>query len=441
MSLAENLIAASSRTRAVRLDWVAAGHFLLLVGFLAFTFASTQSFYPQTVAERAAGSGFDRLFVTAMAVLAIFLIGARSEAAWTCLRGNKLMVAVVLFSLASFVWSDFPELTLRRATLFVLLTIVAVGIAASIDDLPRFHARLHRALFALIVANLAVTVLWPAQAITDIGVAGLYGQKNEAGGVAMIAVVVSATYAFGAQRRLDRVFGLLGAACALVFLILTRSKTSISLTFLGLAVGLLFWIAQRGGPRFALLVFGGLSAAVVALLGLVMASDFNGQELLGKFLTDTTFTGRNELWAFAWRAALQRFWLGYGYGAFWDVGAAYDPLARLEPGTWLGDVEVGVINEAHNGYIELCLHIGLPMTCVAVCAIVNALFVSTRKAITARAGAAAYAMAALLLFLHLLHNQTEANLFMRGTSFCNLVFLLCFAVARDNFARAPRHVG
>ena len=442
MSLAENLIAAAARTRAGRLDWAAAGHVLLLVGFLAFTFVSTQSFSLQTPAERVAGSSFDRLFVPAMAALAVTLIWARREAAWTCLSANKLLMIVVLFSLASFFWSDYPDLTLRRATLFVLLTTITLGLAASIDDLPLFHARLFCALFAVIVANLVVTAFWPAQAITDIGVAGLYGQKNPAGMVAMIAVVVSATYACGAQRRPERVFGLVGAACALVFLILTRSKTSISLTFLGLAVGLIFWMAQKLGARFALLVFGGLSAAVVALLGLAMASDFNGQQVLGSLFTDTTFSGRSELWAFAWRSALQRLWLGHGYGAFWDVGAANDPLAKLEPGTWLGDVRIGVINQVHNGYLELCLHIGLPMTFVAVSAIVAALFVATRKAIRAHADvAAAYAMAALILFLHLLHNQTEASLFMRGESCCNLVFLLCFAGARENFSRTPRHAG
>jgi O-antigen ligase len=442
MSLADNLTAASARTRAARPDWVAAGHLLLLVAFLAFTFVSTQSFSLETPAERIAGSAFDRLFVPAMALLSVALIAARREAAWTCLRANKLLVLVILFSLASIFWSDYPDLTLRRAMLFALLAMITLGIAASIEDLPLFHARLFRSLFAVIVANLAVTALWPAQTITDIGVAGLYGQKNPAGLVAMIAVVVSATYVFGARRPAERVFGFVGAACALFFLALTRSKTSISLTFMGLGVGLIFWTAQKLGPRFALLVFGGLSAAVVALLGLAMASDFNGQQLLGTFLTDTTFTGRSELWDFAWRSALQRPWLGHGYGAFWDVGAVDDPLAKLEPGTWLGDVSVGVINQAPNGYIELCLHIGLPMTFVAVCAIVASLFMATRKAIAARASvAAAYAMAALILFLHLLHNQTEASLFMRGESFCNLVFLLCFAVARETFARRSRYAG
>jgi len=396
----------------------------------------------QTPAERIAGNSFDRLFVPAMAALAVALIWARREAAWTCLRANKLLMIVVLFSLASFFWSDYPDLTLRRALLFALLTTITLGLAASVDDFSLFHARLFRALFAVILANLAVTALWPAQTITDIGVAGLYGQKNPAGMVAMIAVVVSATYAFGAQRSPERVFGLIGAAFALVFLILTRSKTSIALTFLGLAVGLIFWMAQKLGARFALLVFSGLSAVAVAFLGLAMASDFNGQEILGTFVSDTTFTGRSELWGFAWRSALQRPWLGHGYGAFWDVGAASDPLAKLEPGTWLGDVQVGVINQAHNGYIELCLHIGLPMTVVAVCAVVASLLNATRKAIGARASvAAAYAMAALILFLHLLHNQTEASLFMRGESFCNLVFLLCLAVAREDFVRPPRPAG
>jgi len=435
MTLAEKLIVASARTRAGRVDWVAVGHLTLLVCFLAFTFVSTQSLLPQTPEERVAGSVFDRLFVPGMAVLALALIAARSVAAWNCLAGNKLTLSVILFCLASALWSDYPDLTLRRAALFAMLVIVAFGLAASMDDLQRFHARMFRALFAVIVANLLVTVLWPAQAITDIGVAGLYGQKNEAGLVAMLAVVVSVTYVFGARQGYERVSGLLGAGCALFFLILTRSKTSLGLTFVGLAVGAIFWVAQKGGPRFALLVFGGLSAGVIALIGLAMAADFDGQQLLGTFVADTTFTGRSEIWDFAWCAALQRPWLGHGYGAFWDVGVANDPLHKTDPGSWLSDVAPGVINEAHNGYLELCLHIGLPMTLLAVGAVVVALFAATRKAITARVGSAAYAMAALILLLHLLHNMTEATLFMRGASFSNLFLLLSAVVARETRAR------
>lgn len=437
MSIAGNSIAAPARMRAARIDWTAWAHHLLLTAFLMFSFIGPEPMFLPTPEERVAGNSLDRIAVPSMTLLALALIWARREAALECLRANKLLVSVILFCQASLMWSDYPGLTLRRALLLLFLSLIGLGLAASIDDLRQFHARLFRAMVFVILVNLAATAIWPELAITDIGVAGIYYQKNPAGMVAMIAVIVCVTYAFGGKSVAERIAGFFGAALALFFLLITQSKTSIGLTFLGLGVGLLFLVAQKLGARFALLSFGGMIAAMAGFIGLAMDSDFDGEKILGAFVHDTTFTGRSELWAFAWRSVLQRPWFGHGYGAFWDVGAANDPLAKLEPGTWLGDVDVGVINQAHDGYLELCLHIGLPMTALAVLAIFAALARATGKAVSLRASSgvhAAYGMIALLLLLHLLHNLTEATLMMRGASFCNLVLLLCLVVARTKFS-------
>ena len=146
-------------------------------------------------------------------------------------------------------------------------------------------------------------------------------------------------------------------------------------------------------------------------------------------MTDTSFTGRDELWSFAYNRATDRFWLGHGYGAFWDVGLVNDPLTKLEPGTWLGDVDKGIINQAHNGYLELWLHIGLPATILAVVSVFHAIGAATGSAVSrAPSGGdrAMYAAVALILGLYILHNFTEATLMMRGSPYCNLA--LVFAV-------------
>jgi exopolysaccharide production protein ExoQ len=435
MSLADDILATPSIRRLAGVNWSARAHEALLVAYLLFSFIGTQPLASATATpeERLAGSPLDRLLLPMMTAVGLALIWARREDALKALRANRLLAAVVLFCQASILWSNYPDLTLRRALMLLFLTIVSLGLAASIDDLRRFHTRLFQTLVFVILVNLAVTALWPDLAITDIGVAGIYGQKNPAGMVAMIVIIVCLTYAFGATRASEQILGALGAALSFFFLVITRSKTSLGLTLLALGVGFLFWLAHRLGFRFALLALAGLAALLAGFAGLVAISDFDFERVLGAFVTDTTFTGRDELWGFAWRSALQNPWLGHGYGAFWDVGPTNDPLTKLEPGTWLGDVRVGIINQAHDGYLELFLHIGIPMTIVAVCAVFSALGAATRRATTIGEGAgvqAAYAMAALVLLLYLLHNLTEATLMMRGAPFCNLALLLSFAVGR-----------
>ncbi len=446
MSFAEQALAAPARSPAnyapaARVDWVARGHGLLLLLYLLYTFIGTRPLATPTVEERVAGNMLDRLAAPSMTALALALIWARREAAWACIRENRMLISVVAFAAASLLWSDYPTLTLRRSVLLVFMTLITLGIAASMEDVRLFHKRLFQVLVFVIFVNLAVTALVPSLAITDIGVAGIYGEKNPAGMVAMITIMVCLTYAFGSQTRGEWLQGLAGAAMTFFFLIITRSKTSIGLTVVAMGVGFLFWQAQRQGPRFALLAFGGLIVALAAFVVLAMACDFDGMQILGSLVSDVTFTGRDKLWAFAWRASLERPWLGHGYGAFWDVGAVNDPLAKLEPGQWLGDVDVGVINQAHDGFIELCLHIGLPMTALAIASVFVALFMALRRAIVTRRGpgvGAAYGMMAMLLFLYFLHNFTEATLMMRGAPFCNLVLLLSFAAARSGRAHARR---
>lgn len=432
MSFAENARDLPRATRAFCAERIALAHKALLYAFLIFTFIGTQPLVVTTPEERLAGNSLDRISLFAMTGIGVALAWARRDQALAILRANRLVIAAVLFCGASILWSDYPELTLRRAMVLGFTTAIALGIAVSADDLRLFHARLFGVMFFVIVFNLVATVLFPEQAVTSLGVAGIYGQKNPAGMVAMIAVVVSVTYVFGARSASEAVFGLVGAAMAFFFLLLTLSKTSTGLCVFALGVGFLFWVAHRTGRGFALLTLGGLVLALAGLIGFAMVHDFEGQAMLEALVSDPTFTGRDELWAFAWRSALQAPWFGHGYGAFWDVGAVNDPLVKLEPGTWLGDVDVGVINQAHDGYLELFLHVGLPMTFAAVLGFAAALFRIAGRAVTGRSAGvqAAYAMMAMLLFLNLLHNFTEASLLMRGAPFCSVVLLMCFVGAR-----------
>jgi exopolysaccharide production protein ExoQ len=420
-------------------------HGVLLAGFMVYTLVGTRPFADASVAERLEGSPLDRLVVLGLFALALVALVVHYRAALSlCLR-NLPLVALTGFSLLSVVWSDYPGLTLRRALLLVFLTTIAAGIAASLQDLRRFHTTWFVGLTLVMLVNLVGTALWPGIAITDIGVRGLYSQKNVAGLVAMITVVTGATWMLGATRARSVLIAALMLAPAILFLVLTRSKTSIGLAGAALMLIALFACAEWRGARFILLmIFVGL-VGLAGLLGLFAIFDFDVNRVLTATLGDASFTGRDELWAFALRSAEERFWFGHGYGAFWDVGLAADPLQRLEPGTWLGDVDIGTINQAHNGYLELWLHLGLPAMIVAVLIVLNGALSGTAQA-SARAlprpDRAAISFMAVLLWLYLLHNLTEATLFMRGAVLSNVAVLFLFVLSRsrDLADGRPQHL-
>ena len=328
----------------IRSALLATAHSLLFAGYLGMTFIGTRPFGDLSPAERASGSPLDRMVALALFGLSLVVIYGYRDAALQRIRSNLLLYLIVGFCQISVLWSDYPDLSLRRAVLLSLLTVIATGIAAGVTDLRKFHSFLFFGLSTVVLVNLAGTALWPAQAISDIGVKGLYTQKNVAGSVAMMTLIVGVAWMARARTPVAITLGSASLLLAVLFLFISRSKTSIGLTVLALVIGGLFATAQYAGHRFAILVTSATLLFLMSVLCLFIYYDFDADRLFGLVLSDTSFSGRDELWSFAWKSAMQREWLGHGYGAFWDVGDANDPLARLEPGTWLGDVDKGVIN-------------------------------------------------------------------------------------------------
>jgi O-antigen ligase len=381
-------------------------HLALLLGFLAYVFIGTQPFGDPSASQRVDGNALDRVAVLGMFGLALVVLWQNRAAALQMLGANLGLAFVVGFCLLSVVWSDYPGLTIRRALLLVFLTVSAAAIAAGTTDLRRLHGVLFGTLTAVVLLNLVVTAVAPAVAITDIGVRGIYSQKNVAGIVSMLAVVVAATWILGSSRARSVAVGVAALLPALLFLILTKSKTSIGLTALALGIVAVFALAEWIGARFVLLLLGAGLLASAVLLAIFAAFDFNPLLIVAAITGDATFTGRDELWSFALNSALER--------------------------PWLGDVDIGTINQAHNGYLELWLHIGLPATIVGVLVVARRGLTALRYVAAGSAGAAeraAVGMLGLILLLYLLHNFTEATLFMRGLAFCNIALLAMLLVS------------
>ncbi len=412
---------------------------VLLLGYLAFVFIGTHPLSEASVGERVEGSSVDRIVVLGLFALSLHVTWTHKREVWRRIGENIGVLAVVGFAMASIAWSDYPELTLRRSLLFFFLTYAALAIGATAPSLRRLHTILFVFLTGVMLLNLASIVIRPSVAISDIGVRGIYTQKNVAGYVAMLAAVCGGAWIIGAQSRKDRNRALLALAPTLLFLAVTRSKTSINLTVLAFAIGATLILVQRLGPRLALLAMSASIVLATVFGGLFAASGFNLSAALNATTGDATLTGRDELWAFARGRIAERPWLGYGYGAFWDVGPINDPLAKLEPGTWLADVEVGTINQAHNGYLELCLHLGVPATAFATLTIlfgaVAALSAAMKRGHSLPDRSAFAAIAAILL-IYLFHNLTEATLYMRGSAFWSLVSLALFAMPRPHILGA-----
>lgn len=401
--------------------------------YFGYGFIGTHPLADVSVADRLEGSPIDRLLVLGMFAGSLMIVWARRREALGALFAHPGIAAVSAIILMSALWSDFPDLTVRRAALYLMLTVSGAATALTARDPRRLHGAMFLMFFVVVMVNFLATAVSPSIAITDIGVRGIYTQKNVAGGVAMFAFIVGAFWTAGAATARSRTLGVLAVAVIFLFLVITKSKTSMGLALLAPLIGGLIAFASRGGPRAALIALAALLLSFVIAFALFAAIGFNTDRALDILIGNSSFTGRDELWAFARQEIGKRPWGGHGYGAFWDVGLANDPIAKLEPGTWLGDTDVGIINQAHNGYLDLALNVGVPATVMAGLAVffamVRALARAHAQGADRRERAAHGAFAALLLAF-LIHNTTEATLFLRGAPLWSLILVVMLAPAR-----------
>jgi len=401
--------------------------------FLIYTFVPFRPFDDADIATRVEGSPLDRVFVFAMGAVAVAVIALRLPRALMMLRQSALVWLLTGWCLLSILWSQFPDLTLRRMILFLILNLTAFAIAVGADRLYRLHVILTVFLAAVVLLNLLSAVAMPGLAFTELGLRGIYPQKNVAGMVGMISAFATLTWMFGVRRPLPLLLALAFLAIDLVFLVLTKSKTSLLLGFgAGVLVPMLALLVAHSSLQRQLVAFGVPLLAVVA--GVVMAlSNLSREELLTLLVGDPTFTGRTIIWEFAWGEILQRPWLGSGYGAFWDVGDANDPLLRARPGTFLSEVDPGVINQAHNGFLEIWLQVGLPALLLAGAIVLQSLGQAFRLSTAPgvpRRERGYYTFLLLIMLVYLLSNATEATLFIRGQLLNNVATLVIFLLHR-----------
>ncbi len=332
---------------------------LLVMAYGLVAIVPTQPWPSRIGGDMAAGGeSLDTLLMLGMLGLSAVVLIERRHLALHLLARTWPLALTLAWFLASAVWADFPTLTLKRTAFLIVGYLIALGIASG-SGAPWQVPRLLAACFAgVILVNLASVIVAPHLALSDIGARGMYGQKNIAGVVAMIGIVVL-TFALLRARARTAALVMLGTlAMALAFLVLTRSKTSLGLVAVFLAFILPLAAGLSFGRALGLALILGAGLVVTLFLFVSGLMGWGTPEMLAALVGDPTFTARTDIWAFVWDHIRHAPLLGTGYGSFWDVGPDSDPLRDAQ--SWLASVELGIINQAHNGYLDILLQAGVP---------------------------------------------------------------------------------
>ena len=400
---------------------------LLIAGVM---FAQFIGFSPASRDFSAGASGsLDRqLTLLALAAIAAPLILMRWQRCVTLAVRSWPILLVFAVLAASALWSDYPGITIRRLAVLVIYLIIGFALAATLRT-PRDYLGALTAGFAVIlVLDLILAVALPGLAYDNLGLAGLHASKNVAGMVGLLFVATFASTLVGARDPA------LFWACALLllltylFLVLTNSKTSLGLAVLvGFGFIPLYALAQRSVAVLLLLPIGAL-----ILIGTVMvftgALTLSGADWAELTVGDPTFTGRDEIWAASAQEIMKSPWIGHGFGSVWSMLPAFHPLNQYI-GFWTdNDRTLQIINQSHNGYIDLMIHGGLLLLVTTLIFLGSA----ARDVIRARGqndrwSCAGNVFFASILITTILSNAMESSIFFPDGSLG--IFLILFYIA------------
>lgn len=332
---------------------------------------------------------------------------------------NPFLLLLVLWVLASTLWSYDPALTLRRSIKVVGVMLICWGVMLACWDYGRYERLLRWGLLAFLLASLLFLLLRPRLGIHQPDESepllagswrGLTVHKNSFGALASLAAVFWTHALLTTERKAVAAFGLL---VCLVCLIGARSSTALVCALAAIVLmiaGLKTRLVQR--PGAFLLFFGALFLVpllwFVILNGLPSVDEALGPvtKLLGR---DLSFTGRVPLWDALLDEIPQHPWLGVGYQAFWGPPGTLSDAARAKAG-WTSA-------NGHNGYLDTANELGLIGLSLLLAAVA---FDLRRAAKLASLSASVFALHTAVQFYQLVSNLSE-TMFFRTIS---LTFLL-----------------
>jgi exopolysaccharide production protein ExoQ len=301
------------------------------------------------------GSPLDRAVLGALVALGIGVLFSRWHRVEPLLRANTAVLLFFAYCAVSSVWSDHPDVALKRWVRAIGDLVMVLLILTDPDWILALKRVLARVGFILLPLSVLLIRYYPSlgRGYSVSGQATFWtGVTTDKNGLGMICLIfgLGAVWRFFDIYKARKKTPLRKQLIALGVLVMTtlyllwesNSMTSISCFVLAGALMLAMgrWPSARKPMTASILTMTAIAVSAFVLFG----GGGSVLELLGR---NPTLTGRTEVWhtilPFSQNAIV-----GSGYESFW-LG---DRLAKIARITGAG------LQEAHNGYLEIYLNLG-----------------------------------------------------------------------------------
>jgi exopolysaccharide production protein ExoQ len=304
------------------------------------------------------GSSLDRTIDIILAAAGLVVLLKRRIKWGILLKDNIWFFAFFIFCGISCLWSDYTFISFKRYIKNVCHVIMVLIIITEINPAQAVRALLSRYTYVVVICSILFIKYFPEfgryyNAFTyEVAYCGVTTQKNALGQISFICgmfmvwdLMKTLSSKNGAPSKLDLLTR--GTLLAMVIWLLYMAHSSTAITCFILGTGILFFIKLPIGRSITRNI--GMLSLVIIFLMIIL---YSFPELLTPFLAlvgrDLTFTGRTDIWKILIAQPVNRL-IGSGFESFWLT-----PLAeKAGEGYWFK------LNQAHNGYLEMYLHIGL----------------------------------------------------------------------------------
>ncbi len=302
------------------------------------------------------GSPLDACVYFVLIAAGLYVLHQRQASFSEIIRNNQWFTLFLMFCLVSIVWSDFPFVAFKRWFKVLGHPIMALIVLTEPDPMEALTKLMKRCAYVIVPVSILFIKYYPEMgrgfdqwsggAVNT----GITTNKNALGGDCLILgffffwhLLQTWSRERGKPRRNELL--LTGGFLLATWWLLSMAHSSTSLVSLFISVVMVAILGWRFFDKRFIGTY--LIIGVLALLAAEWAFGIYSHviQLLGK---DPTLTDRTILWSELLKVKINPIF-GTGFESFW-LGERYQKLAESR---WWQP------NEAHNGYLETYLNLGL----------------------------------------------------------------------------------
>ena len=297
---------------------------------------------PIEISDKNAGATVRQLVFSACGGIALFrLLCTRCLGPILVLRWPMVCLIGLIF--LSCLWSERPELTIKRGIIFVF---GALSLMVLVHGSKRPTALMLRTVvfFVGVVASLSILfyiVLPTACTVNPArpGLAGVSVHPNTLAPFLSIGLILS--FAFRAETGVDKLMLRVSQIASGMALFMAFSVTTLATTMIG--VGIYVFLVSSSYRRGVIQL---LAIGIISVVSVVGLQTVKG-ELFDAAGRDESLSGRGDLWQAVQYEIEKTPMVGHGFGSFWVEGKGRELVQTWNP------------RQSHHAYLDVLLDLGV----------------------------------------------------------------------------------